>query len=47
VSLANCASVVKAGAYGAAGITAITRAEDPVSAFQALEKSLQKAAQAV
>lgn len=46
VSLANCASVVRAGAYGTAGISAITRAEDPVAAFQALEKSSQKAAQA-
>ncbi len=47
VSPANCALMVQAGAYGAAGITAITRAEDPVSAFQALEESLQKAAQSV
>jgi thiamine-phosphate pyrophosphorylase len=45
VSLDNCALVVQAGAYGAAGITAISRAEDPVSALQALEESLHKAAQ--
>jgi thiamine-phosphate pyrophosphorylase len=47
VSPANCALVVQAGAYGAAGITAIAGAEDPGAAFQALEKSLQDAAQSV
>jgi len=44
VSAANCALVVRAGAYGAAGITAISRAQDPEAAFRVLENSLQKAA---
>jgi len=44
VSLNNCALVVQAGAHGAAGITAVARAENPASAFLALEKSLREAA---
>jgi len=44
VTLENCAAVVQAGAYGAAGISAVAAAEDPAAAFLALENKLCAAA---
>jgi len=46
ITLENCASVVRAGAYGCAGITAVARAQDPARAFRNLEQTLRQAAQA-
>ncbi len=44
INLANCSQVVEAGAYGCAGITAISRAPDPALAFRLLEETLRDAA---
>ena len=44
VTLENCAAVIRAGAFGASGITAVAAAGDPAAAFLALENKLCAAA---
>ena len=43
ITLDNCGEVVRAGAFGAAGITVISRASDPGETYRELEKALQRA----
>ncbi|MCE5271440.1 thiamine phosphate synthase [bacterium] len=44
ITLDNAASTVAAGAYGCAGISALSEAENPAAAFLALERALDRAA---
>ena len=43
ITLENCVETVRAGAYGAAGISAIAGEPDPAACFTRLERALQQA----
>ena len=43
ITLDNCAQVIEAGAYGCAGITAVTSGRNPGKTYRRLEETLEKA----
>lgn len=44
ITLENCARTVRAGAYGAAGISTIANSADPAASFTRLDRALREAA---